>query len=107
MSILDRLNERIAARPPEAETDVEQLFTDFVDARDAILAGYEAIAEANDRNSDLIVPQRRIHDDIAHVHTLLVDAKDRLSVNAIGDVATYINRAVELLERPEHGRTWT
>ena len=98
--ILERLNARIAAEP--ALTSLDTLFVDLQDARDEI-AGLDAkvttLATAALRPMTIQSPQpAEISASIAEVHALLVDAKERLSVNAIGTVATYIDQAIKLLE---------
>lgn len=93
VSIIDRLDARLAAAP--ALTDVGTLFGDLADAKAAILAA-EALAVHPETESP--TSPSTDADDLAHVHTLLTDAKERLAVNALGDVARFIDSAIKLLE---------
>lgn len=89
--ILDRLNARIAVEP--ALADLDTLFADLADARDAIIAGNAGVKPSQPAVST---------EAIDEVRTLLIDAKERLSVNAIGAVATFIDSALRLLEPIEY-----
>ena len=96
--ILERLNARIAAEP--ALTSLDTLFVDLQDARDEI-AGLDAKVTtlATAALKPLTIPTpAAVSPSVTEAHALLVDAKERLSVNAIGTVATYIDQAIKLLE---------
>ena len=96
--ILDRLNARIAAEP--ALTSLDTLFVDLQDARDEITSLDAKITTlATAALKPLTIPTSAgVPPSVTEAHALLVDAKERLSVNAIGTVATYIDQAIKLLE---------
>jgi hypothetical protein len=110
-TILERLDKRIAAEPNL--DDIESLFADLTDAR-------MAIADAAHQAVDMGVMQQEITalkaqvaaaeaaptppitittpPSVKSAHTLLIEAKERLSVNALTTVGLYIDQAIELLE---------
>jgi hypothetical protein len=97
--ILDRLNARIAAEP--ALTSLDTLFVDLQDARDEITsldAKVTTLATAALKPLTIQAAPAVSTSSVTEAHTLLVDAKERLSVNALGTVATYIDQAIKLLE---------
>lgn len=123
-SILERLETRLSAKP--AVISIETLFSDLLEARDRIkilteeneamktvgvppndfgpasasrLGGGGSGESATLTASDLPTIAPHISPDtVAHVHTLLTDAEERMSVNAHGAVSSFIARAKKLLE---------
>ena len=111
-SILDRLQARLAAKP--AVISIETLFHDLEDARAEITALTAQVAAATSARNGLAPPEPanpavpiiapiiapHIHPGVvAHVHQLMVDAEERLSVNALGSVADFIAKAKSLLTK--------
>lgn len=99
--ILDRLNTRIAAEP--ALTDLDTLFKDLADARDEIIHLNATTHELSDKVMEFVSkasaePSAVAPGSIDEVRTLLMDAQERLAVNAIGSVATYIEQALRILQ---------
>jgi len=115
-SILERLQARLAAKP--AVVSVGTLFADLEDAHaeiEALTAQIERLTNADDQNSPKImrpgislsnamapssasvVAPHIAPEVVAHAHQLLVDAEERMSVNALGTVSDFIGRAKRLL----------
>lgn len=104
-SILDRLSARIAAAP--ALPGISTLFSDLKEAHSEILtladkvkalqAAPKSGQPAAQSGAGTVIPTKS-PSIIAHVHQLLMDAKERLSVNATGTVASHIDTAIKLLE---------
>lgn len=101
--ILDRLNARIAAEP--ALNQLDTLFVDLQDARDAIVS---QVAENTSLKDMLATPQTATvvpapsqgapaSTSVSEAVTLLKSAKARLAVNALSDVGLSIDRATNLL----------
>jgi hypothetical protein len=112
--IMDRLNARIAAEP--ALTNLDTLFVDLQDARDAMVG---LVAENTSLKDMLAAPQTSAVNggsvqsatlpasqlpaapastSVGEAITLLKSAKERLAVNALSDVGLSIDRATNLLE---------
>jgi hypothetical protein len=113
-TILERLDKRISAVTIAATTaagsnldDIESLFVDLTDARTAIAdAAYKAV-DAGVMQQEIAAlkaqvatpaPSTGAIPSVKSAHTLLIEAKERLSVNALTTVATYLDQAIELLE---------
>lgn len=95
-SILDRLNARIAVEPSLNELDT--LFIDLGDARDAIVAATAENAELQSKlaaapGASTALPQENIIEAVA----FLTDAKERLAVNSASSAGDSIDRAIRLL----------
>ena len=114
-TILERLDKRISAVTIAATTaagsnldDIESLFVDLTDARQAIAdAAYKAVdvgalqQEITALKAQAAKPAPSTgttSPSVKSAHTLLIEAKERLSVNALTTVATYLDQAIELLE---------
>jgi hypothetical protein len=103
-SILARLNARIAIAP--ALTEIDMLFVDLQDARDEIM---RAAAELELlKAADAIRPATQIPPMpgaiVQHLDTdpeilpLLLEARERLSVNALSTVSERLERAISIME---------
>jgi len=92
-SILDRLNARIAVEP--SLNELETLFIDLGDARDAIVAATaeNAALQRKLATPAVAIPQENITEAVA----FLTDAKDRLAVNSMSSAGDNIDRAIKLL----------
>ena len=122
VSLLDRLGARLAAKP--AVISIETLFADLEDAHTLIAAQAAQIADLTNDNvktnpaassgnmlsggggigqatvaaTELPTVVPHISPGVvAHVHQLMLDAEERLSVNALGSVADFIAKAKNLL----------
>jgi|SRR5579859_5540431 len=99
-SILDRLNARIAAEP--ALTELDTLFVDLQDARDAIVA---SVQENTNLKNMLSAPAATppaataVQDDekVSEALVFLRTAKDRLAVNSPTSAGDNIDQAIKLL----------
>jgi hypothetical protein len=111
-SILERLEARISAKP--AVINVHTLISDLEEAHAEIVAlnakikeittvGTPPVAPMSDQAANAalqaaVIAPHMSPSTVAHVHTLLTDAKERLSVNALGTVVNHIESALKLLE---------
>lgn len=99
--ILERLNARIAAEP--ALTSLDTLFVDLQDARDEITsldAKVTTLATAALKPLTIqpAPAPSASPSSVTEAHTLLIEAKERLSVHALSTVADQIDQAIKLLE---------
>lgn len=104
--ILDRLNARIAAEP--SLTELDTLFVDLQDARDAIVA---QVAENTDLKDRLSAPpvtpppaqpsapaeSGTVSENVTEALVFLRTAKERLAVNSPSSAGDNIDSAMKLL----------